>query len=323
MSHSSSTYQIPEAIFDDLDGLTDADRAGLSEVWSMISEDASPVYGSVDNRKDQVRSVVMEQVSHPDAPKMHTVRLPKQPAARIFDLRFRLVSIAAALVVGLSFLLSPSTEHFRSPVGSKMPMLVSLSDGSTVSLSPGSRLSVQDNFGTDNRSVKLHGQAFFDVTAGAVPFQVSTFDATTQVLGTSFSVTAWPGSVEAASEVVVKTGRVSVASRFGKVLLNPGEMTSIDLEGHSPSDPSEANVATSLYWTMGGFYFDEELVENVIKEVERRFDVRIDAPVSIKLRRFSYATKEAVTASDVMGDLAATIGIRYRPTANGFELYLQ
>lgn len=225
--------------------------------------------------------------------------------------------------MGVSTLLSPTSQQFRSPVGSGVPTLVSLSDGSTVSLAPGSRLSVPSNFGTDSRQVILHGQAFFDVTAGALPFEVKTFDARTQVLGTSFSIKAWPGSAEAASEIVVQTGRVSVSTYVSEVLVNPGEATSIDLRAGLPTTPRKTNVATNLSWTSGGFYFDEELVENVIEEVERRFDVEIDAPVSIRLRRFSYSTREAVTASDVMGDLAATIGIRYRATANGFELYLQ
>lgn len=323
MSLPRTSYSLPNEIFDDLDGLTKADRLDLLEVWSMIVDEADLLDPKADNGKSRVRNAVMEQVVLPESSKLKVVQTQRQPIGRVFDLRFRLVSIAAALVVGISTILGPTSQQFQSPIGSGMPSLVSLSDSSTVSLAPGSRLNVPSNFGTDSRQVILHGQAFFDVAAGALPFEVKTFDARTRVLGTSFSVKAWPGSAEAASEVVVQTGRVSVSTNVSKVLVNPGETTSIDLQAGLPTTPRKANVASNLSWTKGGFYFDQELVVNVIEEVERRFDVEIDAPVSIRLRRFSYATKEVVTASDVMGDLAATIGIRYRATANGFELYLQ
>jgi ferric-dicitrate binding protein FerR (iron transport regulator) len=320
VSHNRSTYDMPEGILADLEGVSQSDRTDLIAVWSMISDEPAIL---LENGKDRVRNTVMENVLNSRPSRLGSVRPPRQPVARIFAMKLRMTALAAAIVVGLSFSLSPPSQQYRASVGSVSPTLVSLADGSTVSLSPGSRLSVPNSFGKQNRRVILNGQGFLEVTPSAVPFEVVTFDAVTQVLGTSFSVKAWPGASEASTQVVVKTGRVSVSGHLTKVLVNPGEMTTISLSEGTPSTPAETDLSSNLFWTGGGFYFDQELVDNVIKEVERRFDVRINAPTSIKLRRFSYAKIAAADAGEVIGDLAATIGVRYRPTANGFELYLQ
>jgi len=295
------------------------DRNDLEQMWTMISDDAPRVR---ENGKSRVRAAVMAAVSESDSRKYAPLRLAA-PVARIYSMRLKLVAIAAALVVGLSFSLSPSTQHFKADYGSSAPTLVSLKDGSTVSLAAGSRISVTESFGTTDRRVILHGQAFFDVTPGSLPFEVKTFDSQTEVLGTSFSVKAWPGTPEASTEVVVETGRVSVQTKDENVLVSPGEFVSVSDISEESAQPSAINVATALNWVDGGFYFDNELVENVIAEIERRYDVSIKAPKSIQLRRFNYSTPhQAETANEVLGDLSVTIGVRYRSTANGFELYL-
>ncbi|NQV72081.1 FecR domain-containing protein [bacterium] len=319
MSKTSFTYSLPKEVQSDLVGMLVTDRNDLEQMWSTISDDApSPR----ENGKSRVRSAIMAAVSESESRKFAPLRLA-EPVARIYSMRLKLVSIAAALVVGLSISMSPSTQHYRADYGSATPTLVSLQDGSTVSLAAGSRISVPESFGTTNRRVILHGQAFFDVTPGSLPFEVKTFDSQTEVLGTSFSVKAWPGTPEASTEVVVKTGRVSVQTQAESVLVSPGEFISVSAISKESNQPSAINVSTALNWVDGGFYFDNELVENVIAEIERRYDVSINAPKSIQLRRFNYSTPhQAETANEVLGDLSVTIGVRYRSTANGFELYL-
>ncbi len=319
MHRLGTTYKIPAEILTDLNGMTDSDRSDLIQVWSMLSEkEGAPS----NNGRDRVRAAVFAEVEASLKTSRPAIQLPK-PVARIYSMRMRMVSVAAALVLGLSFVLSPSNDSYRVGMGSGT-MTVSLSDGSSVTLAPGSRLIVPENFGIDNRKVRLvEGQAFFDVKAGAIPFEVKTFDANTTVLGTSFSVKSWTGQASAQTEVAVTTGRVSVDAQNNQVLLTPGEITQIDVDHKVASAPAVKDVSALNYWMSGGFYFDHDLVGNVVKEIERRFDVSIKSPASINLRAFSYSKAKAESADEVLGDLAATIGVRFRPTANGFELYLQ
>jgi ferric-dicitrate binding protein FerR (iron transport regulator) len=87
--------------------------------------------------------------------------------------------------------------------------LVRLPDGSKVTLYKGSRISFPRTFTAGQREVFLVGEAFFDVVRRPKqPFMVYTNQLTTQVLGTSFTVRAYPDDKEA--KVIVRTGKVSV-----------------------------------------------------------------------------------------------------------------
>lgn len=319
MHRQGNTYQIPSEIMQDLNGMNESDRAELIHVWSMLSD--TPAL-SAENGRARVKSAVFAEVNASLKFSRPIMELSK-PVARIYSMRMRLVSVAAVLVLGLSVVFSPSNTSYRAEMGAGT-MTVALHDGSTVVLAPGSRMLVPENFGTDSRKVRLiDGQAFFDVKAGSVPFEVETFNANTTVLGTSFSVKSWIGESAPGSEVAVTTGRVSVDAGNNQVLLSPGEITQIDLNQSQALPPVQKDISSINYWMGGGFYFDNEPVGNVILEIERRFDVKIKSPASINLRPFSYSKAKADSADEVLGDLAATIGVRFRPTANGFELYLQ
>lgn len=86
---------------------------------------------------------------------------------------------------------------------------VKLPDSSLVKLSPGSAIRVSPAFNIKEREVQLSGQAFFDIAKNAQkPFYVFANEVTTRVLGTSFTVTAYPDDREVT--VAVKSGKVSV-----------------------------------------------------------------------------------------------------------------
>ncbi len=86
---------------------------------------------------------------------------------------------------------------------------VTLPDGSTVKLTPGSRLSFPEKFEASVREVVLEGEGFFEVVRDeSRPFRVHTGKLTTHVLGTSFVIRALE-NVDTI-QVVVRTGKVSV-----------------------------------------------------------------------------------------------------------------
>ncbi|HAY35738.1 MAG TPA: hypothetical protein DCY57_01950 [Bacteroidetes bacterium] len=310
MKFYKQTYLPSSDFLQESDDLSDSQREELMSLWA----DLPSLNYAGDNGKARVRSVIISSVT-PE----RSLIVDRVPMARIFDLRFNLVNIAAAVIVALGFILSPSTQQFRAIPG-QLVTEVSLEDGSTVSLAPGSRLSVVEGFAARHRTVKLHGEAILDVEAGAVPFIVKTFDAETTVLGTQFNVKAWPGSIDAATQVSVSSGRVSVSVEDQVALVQPGQVAEASKEA---LEVVNADVSNLFSWANGGFHFMSEPISNVLDEIERRFDVRISAPASILHRPLSYSKSDVSSASEVLGDVAATISVRYRPTANGFELYLK
>jgi len=87
-----------------------------------------------------------------------------------------------------------------------------LSDGSKVTCKGDSKIWVDKQFGKDQRTVYLRGEAFFEVSRDVKkPFLVVTDDLTTKVLGTSFLVKANTG--DANISVSVNTGKVSVSNK--------------------------------------------------------------------------------------------------------------
>lgn len=89
------------------------------------------------------------------------------------------------------------------------PLIVTLPDGSRVTLEKNSRLSFVRDFNGSSRKVYLSGAAFFEVTKNpGKPFMVYANELVTKVLGTSFSVSAFEEDQRVT--VAVKTGKVSV-----------------------------------------------------------------------------------------------------------------
>lgn len=89
------------------------------------------------------------------------------------------------------------------------PMMILLTDGSSVVLQPGGTLSYSENAEGKRREVTLTGKAFFEIIKNKEkPFLVYSYGLATKVLGTSFVIEAEKESKEI--KVEVKTGTVSV-----------------------------------------------------------------------------------------------------------------
>ena len=107
-----------------------------------------------------------------------------------------------------------------------------LPDGSIVTLNSASKLVYPKVFAKDMRKVYLQGEAFFEVSKAGKPFIVETDYLNARVLGTSFSVKAYPVSEE--SSVSLLTGKVAVypaesnQPHQAQLVLQPGEKGSLN-----------------------------------------------------------------------------------------------
>ena len=102
-----------------------------------------------------------------------------------------------------------STALIEKENNTDKPQLITLSDGSSILLQHGSRLSYPANFEGDKREVYLDGEAFFEVAKNPEkPFLVYANELVTKVLGTSFNIKSFKGQKDI--QVIVRTGKVSV-----------------------------------------------------------------------------------------------------------------
>lgn len=162
--------------------------------------------------------------------------------------------------------------------------LITLSDGSIVTLEPQSSIRYPEVFGADNRLVELSGEAFFNVQKDpSKPFMVYADEIVTKVLGTSFRITAFDNREEIV--VAVKTGKVSVyqkekasnSSNLKNVILTPNQQLVYKrsqemLEKQVVPTPSIVSVDSSSYFQME---FDGMPVTEIFEALERNYGIDI------------------------------------------------
>ncbi|RTE53769.1 DUF4974 domain-containing protein [Arenibacter aquaticus] len=155
-----------------------------------------------------------------------------------------------------------------------------LSDGSVAYLNSGSSLKYPVKFikGKERR-VYLTGEAFLEVAKDTEnPFIVDATDLSIRVFGTKFNVSAYPE--DKVKEVVLVEGSVGMYTgtelledKDGTVL-SPGTKGSYDnTQGNITTQP----VVTSIYtsWVKGVLVFRNTTFENILKKLERHYDVEI------------------------------------------------
>ena len=155
-----------------------------------------------------------------------------------------------------------------------------LPDGSVVALNSNSKLIFPKEFIGDTREVTIVGEGFFEVKPDASkPFIINAGNAQVKVVGTSFNVSAYPGSESV--EVVVATGKVQVTGITtgsepfaGKVLLVPGEKGTLFSKTNLLEKTENKNL-NYLSWKTHDFIFNDLPLGEVIECLEKTYNVRI------------------------------------------------
>jgi transmembrane sensor len=204
---------------------------------------------------------------------------------------------------------------------------IMLADGSHVTLAPGSVFTVDrglraGGFRADGvRSVALHGEAFFEVEASQRPFAVRTGNAVVEVVGTSFNVRSRPGEAGGRTTVEVLSGSVRIRSTHqgDEVLLGASERSSVGPDGVEERVTTRADQIA--VWRDGGFAIHHLPLGDVLRELERRYDVRIrtgrDVPHEVPITLFYHRAADAET---IIHDVALATDLQYRVLRGGFEL---
>ena len=152
---------------------------------------------------------------------------------------------------------------------------ITLFDGTQVWLNSGTTLWYENNFGENSRNVKLHGEAFFKVKPGSIPFKVKLKNIEVEVLGTSFNAISYID--DNFSCVTLVEGKVKINnSSSGKEILQlkPSEQVTLSDDLHNNTIK---NVNTNFYvsWTEGKIVFEEQRIADIAVQLERWYNVDI------------------------------------------------
>ncbi|WP_431124211.1 FecR family protein [Flagellimonas flava] len=192
-----------------------------------------------------------------------------------------------------------------------------LSDGTIAHLNAGSSIKYPVQFMEGlQRQIFVEGEAFLDVAKDSNhPFVVNTNGLNVRVLGTQFNVSAYPE--DETTEVVLVEGAVSLYTEddgYGSdknVKLEPGFKGSFD-KASNHIDTSK--VITSLYtsWVNGKLVFRNMTFSNIMKKLERHYDVTIvnnNKDLTHDLFNANFG-KEPI--ENVLMELKANYGIDYQ-----------
>ncbi|RLC25281.1 MAG: hypothetical protein DRH21_04245 [Deltaproteobacteria bacterium] len=171
---------------------------------------------------------------------------------------------------------NPTTEQF---VAGNSVEQTNLPDGTIVTLNHNSILKYPKIFASNVRSVKLQGDAYFDVAHNmSKPFVIHTKNIQIEVLGTSFYINA---KVEQPTiDVFVQTGKVAIiGNNEEKLFLTAGERGTF--EKSSGQLTKEHNQDPNfISWKTGKLVFDNESLVNVIDKINQTYhsNITIDNP---------------------------------------------
>lgn len=163
------------------------------------------------------------------------------------------------------------------------PLRINLPDHSVVWLNAASSLTYPETFAHGKREVTLEGEAFFDVAPmPEQPFTVYSGRLNTRVLGTSFNVKAYQDDNHI--QVTVFTGKVNVnANGYTKSESDSGIfLTASQQAVFKPADQSlvyhgHVDTAGTSAWKRGEIIFHNTPLPEVLKELQRRYNVSISA----------------------------------------------
>ncbi|MBM1106823.1 DUF4974 domain-containing protein [Aurantibacter crassamenti] len=155
--------------------------------------------------------------------------------------------------------------------------VIELSDGTIVHLNAGTKLRYPTVFSDNgNRDVYLDGEAFFDVSENKKqPFVVHTEQMDVRVLGTKFNVSSYENE-ESTSTVLVE-GSVSVLGTQDNnddegIIISPSQQALIEKGSLVVQD---VDIQKYIAWMDGTLYFVNDRFEDIIKELERNYNVKI------------------------------------------------
>jgi ferric-dicitrate binding protein FerR (iron transport regulator) len=190
--------------------------------------------------------------------------------------------------------------------------VIFLPDGSTVFLSPGSRLNYPSTFdGMKKREVYLQGQAFFDIKHNATkPFIVHTGQVATTVLGTAFNIKALPD--EKFITVTVNRGRVSVSDLHKTLgIITPREQISYNTENQTSALTKVTNDSY-LDWKNRDLFIDNLTLAEAAKLLEEQYKIKIIIKdSSIKEQRFTATFPKNETLEVAVKSISEFNGLSY------------
>jgi ferric-dicitrate binding protein FerR (iron transport regulator) len=201
--------------------------------------------------------------------------------------------------------------------------IITLLDGTRITLNADSKLKYPVRFGEDAREVSLEGEAYFEVNQDASkPFVVRTGNVSTTDLGTKFDVSAFPN--EETITISLEEGKVEVSTNISgtkkeDIFLTPTHQLIYNKEKETSKVESfDSQKATG--WKDNILVFDDEPFSKVLVPLERYFGVKFEIADQSLANRSIKANFKNESFWTVVKVIEKATGLTYKTSKENNEL---
>lgn len=185
-----------------------------------------------------------------------------------------------------------------------------LADGTKVWLNSASSIQFPVAFKGKKRTVEIIGEAYFEVAHNAnMPFQVKISDMEVQVLGTNFNINGYED--EGGIKTTLLEGSVKVSTKNSSMLIAPGEQTIINNATGKIRLKKDVDVEEALAWKNGKFIFQNANLNEIIKQLEKWYDVTFENQSKSGTEEFVGIISRDVNISQIIKMLEKTGNVKF------------
>ncbi len=252
---------------------------------------------------------------------------PERKTIQLNGLKYAAIIVLVALFSGTIgyFVFQSENNIYQSAyteiiVPNSERSTVLLPDGSTVQLNSGSILKFKSSFDSNNRTVSLYGEGYFEVSHDkSKPFFVETNHFQVEVIGTKFNVSSYKN--DESTTAYLESGKVKINLEDGQsILLKPTESAEYN---KTTNTIRKFAYDDSRYtdWTRGILTFNGETIEELSKKLERRFGVQIAfSDDTVKQRIYTGSIKDQ-DLKTVLEAIKFTSSLNYTKKGDQITIY--
>ena len=191
---------------------------------------------------------------------------------------------------------------------------VTLPDGSEVWLNSDSRVSFPAQFDTLNRKIRLEGEAYFKVKSNPRwPMYITCKNnVVVQVVGTEFNLTTYANDDNI--KLLLVSGKLDILDPNNKRVIKVQQNEEVTIYDLSEAIPEKGCpvIYNSIAWKEGLLIFDNTLMSEVVKRLERWYGVQIEVENKELLAYRFTATFKSESLDRVLNVLKISSDIDYQ-----------
>lgn len=202
------------------------------------------------------------------------------------------------------------------PMGGQFKVV--LPDGSVARLNAGSSLRYPVSFGKSSRKMDLIGEGYFEVVKNKkLPFAVKSGNMEVTALGTQFNVNTYTNEPQGAATLVEGSLQVTNTRSQKTVIIKPGQQA-YGADGELKVRQVNSEEFTS--WKDGLFVINNASLNEVLRQVERWYDVTMVGKVPDTGSTVSGEFPRSISLDELLRSLERTTGVRFKIQGRRIEI---